>query len=91
MRRFDIGFRISGFSLDRQFGIGNAWLVSEASDQLCGNYSLEVGQHPATRAKFGALLIGGTPRACQDESDTIVSGALRRLTVSGSKLDKNAL
>jgi hypothetical protein len=35
--------------------------------------------------------IGGAKRVCQDESGIIISGALRRLTVSGSRLDKNAL
>ena len=34
--------------------------------------------------------ISGPKRVCQDESDTIIRGALRRLTVSGSKPDKNA-
>jgi hypothetical protein len=35
-------------------------------------------------------MIARPGRVCQDKSDTIISGALRRLTVSGSKPDKNA-
>jgi hypothetical protein len=43
------------------------------------------------RVKRRACGISEARRVCQDESDTIISGALRRLTVRGSKPDKNAL
>jgi hypothetical protein len=48
-----------------------------------GDYSSQVGQHPVMRVERRACGISEARRVCQDESDTINSGALRRLTVRG--------
>jgi len=78
-----------GFPSETAFGFAGISFV--ARNEVLGDYSSQVGQHPVVRVKRRACGISEARRVCQDESDTIISGGLRRLTVRGSKPDKNAL